>query len=320
MSNGKFILSLDFELHWGVMPNRSVKDYEKNLKGTRLAVDGILKLFTIYGVHCTWATVGFLFYDSKEHLMSDLHKVKKPTYEDTNFDSYKIIPQIGASECIDPYHYASAVIHKIKETSHQEIATHTYSHFFCLEDGQNAEQFESDLQQAIKIAKITNIELSSIVFPRNQYNDYYLQICRDYGITAVRTNPKGYMYKPRTRTNESVLVRTLRFMDAYINLSGNQVSDIEKSDSMYILKASRFLRPYSNALSWLEWLKIRRIKIEMTYAAKMGRVYHLWWHPHNFGINTTENLKMLESILEHFQKLRNEYGFNSINMKDATRL
>ena len=320
MSNGKFILSLDFELHWGVMPNRSVKDYEKNLEGTRLAVDGILQLFTIYGVHCTWATVGFLFYDSKEHLMRDLHKVNKPTYEDTSFDSYKIIPQIGASECLDPYHYASAVIHKIKETSHQEIATHTYSHYFCLEDGQNAEQFESDLQQAITVAKITNIDLSSIVFPRNQYNDCYLQICRDYGITAVRTNPTGYIYKARKRKNESILIRILRFIDAYINFSGFQVSDIEKSDSMYMLKASRFLRPYSNALPCLEWLKIRRIKTEMTYAAKMGKVYHLWWHPHNFGINTMENLKMLESILEHYKELGNEYGFKSINMKEATSL
>ena len=52
----------------------------------------------------------------------------------------------------------------------------------------------------------------------------------------------------------------------------------------------------------------------MTHAAKHGLTYHLWWHPHNFGINLTENLAFLEKILQHYQKLAEKYSFNSVGM------
>lgn len=52
----------------------------------------------------------------------------------------------------------------------------------------------------------------------------------------------------------------------------------------------------------------------MTYAAKNNRNYHLWWHPHNFGYSTNENLEMLEELLQHFQKLNKDFGFLSKTM------
>jgi hypothetical protein len=54
----------------------------------------------------------------------------------------------------------------------------------------------------------------------------------------------------------------------------------------------------------------------MTVAARQGKVFHLWWHPHNFGLHTDENLAFLERILEHYAKLRHEYGFESAAMGD----
>ncbi len=52
----------------------------------------------------------------------------------------------------------------------------------------------------------------------------------------------------------------------------------------------------------------------MAYAAKNGLTYHLWWHPHNFGINVEENFSFLEKILIHYRKLNKEYNFQSVNM------
>jgi hypothetical protein len=52
----------------------------------------------------------------------------------------------------------------------------------------------------------------------------------------------------------------------------------------------------------------------MTYAAKNGLTFHLWWHPHNFGINISENFCFLEKILLHYQQLKEKYGFQSMNM------
>jgi hypothetical protein len=52
-------------------------------------------------------------------------------------------------------------------------------------------------------------------------------------------------------------------------------------------------------------------------AAESGQVYHLWWHPHNFGRWMPENLEFLESILRHFAVLRDEKGFSSWTMQEA---
>ena len=52
----------------------------------------------------------------------------------------------------------------------------------------------------------------------------------------------------------------------------------------------------------------------MTHAAKQNLVYHLWWHPHNFGINQAENIAFLNRILDHYQLLNKKYGFKSYTM------
>lgn len=71
-------------------------------------------------------------------------------------------------------------------------------------------------------------------------------------------------------------------------------------------------------LRFLEWLKVRRIKNSMTHAAKHGEIFHLWWHPHNMGIDQEENFKNLETILKHYQTLKRTYGIESASMHDIT--
>ena len=58
-----------------------------------------------------------------------------------------------------------------------------------------------------------------------------------------------------------------------------------------------------------------RIKSEMEHAAKNNEVYHLWWHPHNFGANPESSLAELDELITHFSQLQAEYGFQSKNMR-----
>ena len=67
---------------------------------------------------------------------------------------------------------------------------------------------------------------------------------------------------------------------------------------------------------YFDYFKLRRIKKSMTYAAKTGRIYHLWWHPHNFGINLKDNMSFLIKVLEHYLFLKNKYGMQSLNMNE----
>ena len=91
-----------------------------------------------------------------------------------------------------------------------------------------------------------------------------------------------------------------------------------KDDQIYNISSSRFLRPYNAKLKFLEPLKLRRIKSAMTHAAKHNKVYHLWWHPHNFGVHTEENFRTLEKIFKTYKKLNKMYGFKSETMTGLT--
>ena len=54
----------------------------------------------------------------------------------------------------------------------------------------------------------------------------------------------------------------------------------------------------------------------MTLAAQQKKLYHIWWHPHNFGKNIQENLSILAEIIAHFDYLRSRYNFKSLNMSE----
>jgi hypothetical protein len=126
------------------------------------------------------------------------------------------------------------------------------------------------------------------------------------------------MYSPDRSNRPAYWKRALRLCDAYLKLSGDNSYTPESASGgpLINVRASRFLRPYSRPLAFLDGLRLRRIKQEMTAAAERGRTYHLWWHPHNFGVSLTENLSFLESILRHFDELRNRCGMESQSMRE----
>jgi hypothetical protein len=62
---------------------------------------------------------------------------------------------------------------------------------------------------------------------------------------------------------------------------------------------------------------LSRIKRGLTLAAKVGHIYHLWWHPHNFGSETERNLRGLRSILDHYRSLKMSLGMRSLAMGEV---
>lgn len=322
MNYGIFTISLDFELHWGVSETKTVEDYRENLDNTRAAIDGMLRLFHQYGIHVTWATVGMLFCRNKEEMLSCCQIIHQPKYVNNKLSNFDLVAQIGEDEKQDPYHFAGDVIPKISQVPFQEIGTHTFSHYYCLERGQTLENFKSDLSAAMQIGKKNTINKRSIVFPRNQYSAEHLQVCFENKIAAFRGTEKHWMYKPLSREKETKHRKAARLIDSYISISGNNTYKLQQhfGQEIYNVPSSRFLRPYNYRLRSLEKLRLKRIKNEMTFAAKQKRLYHLWWHPHNFGAHMQQNLSNLEDILKHFIQLQNKYNFQSLNMGEVCDL
>jgi hypothetical protein len=317
---GIFTVSLDLELYWGVRDKRRIQDYEDNLRGEREAIKAMLTTFDAHGVHATWATLGFIFFSDITELRAQLPR-HTPAYSDTWLSPYRYIDEHewGGD---DEYHFAPEVIELIRRHPGQEIGTHTFSHYYCLEPGQTAEAFREDLAAAIGTANARGIDIQSLVFPRNQGNPAYLSTLNELGIRCYRGNESAPFYTPRNQDQQSAWVRGLRLLDAYVNVTGHNTYSFEEcaQSRPFNIPSSRFLRPYSPSFAWMDELRLRRIKRAMRHAAIHGRLFHLWWHPHNFGAHVAENQRFLGRILAYYEHLQRHYGMQSLNMGEVSLL
>jgi len=319
--NGIFVISLDFELFWGVRDQTAMETFTPSAQVVRQAVVRLLSLFDRYQIHATWATVGFLFFQTREELLQALPP-RQPRYDNGKLSPYQDLPNIGNDESSDPIHFGASLIEMIRCHAHQEVGTHTFSHYYCLERGQSLDDFRQDLAAARAIAERRGITLQSIVFPRNQLRRDYVQTLKDFNIVAYRGNRLTVPDEAQASTSPSRGTRLMRLFDSYLNLSGHRIYAMDELQSgpPFNIPASRFLRPFVVADKVLGPLKRRRVCDELTAAAQKGRLYHLWWHPHNFGKHLEANLRFLESILEHFASLNRRYGMHSCNMQEMAVL
>ena len=314
---GVFVISLDFELRWGVHDRLGLAEYGDHLLGVRRAVPALLETFTEFGVRATWATVGMLLLEGKRELL-DVLPERRPAYTNRRLSAYGLLAEVGESERDDPYHFAPSLARLIAATPGQEIGTHTFAHYYCLEPGQSVAEFRADLETAVRVTRAKlGVTPRSLVFPRNQVAAPYLAVCRDLGFVAYRGNPERWAYKARPEGDESPVQRAVRLADAYLPLTGRNSTPVCGEAAPVDVKASRYLRPWAAALRPLERLRIRRLIADMRDAAARGRLYHLWWHPHDFGTHLAENLAVLRQLLVCFATLRARYGMESLTMAEA---
>ncbi|KMT62182.1 polysaccharide deacetylase family protein [Paenilisteria newyorkensis] len=319
--NGYFIISLDFELRWGSYSWDTNHSYDANVLGARKAIPDILQTFKEHQIHATWATVGALFAESK----SDILEVNKQYFKNTPTahisDFLKECTELGENETADPSHYALSLIEQINATEHQEIGLHTYSHFYCLDNKEADKSFQSDTCAALAMMNTQGIEPKSFVFPRNQFNPELLDILKSYGMNIVRGNENHVLYREREEKQENRVHRALRLMDSYVNISGYHTFSPDSclKQGLVNIPSSRFLRPYVKKARHLERLKLNRIKEAMRHASEHGEVFHLWFHPHNFGMNIKENIAMLQDICAYYEYLQHEFGFESVTMQELAQ-
>jgi len=313
----RFIISLDFELMWGVRDHRSIQDYGRNILGARAAIPAMLKLFKKYQIRATWAAVGMLLFDSKKELLNHIPSIK-PSYLNHQCSPYDSLDSIGDNEKEDPYHYALSLAQQIVECDGMELGSHTFSHYYCLEPGQSDVQFAADLEASVAACyRVSGVHPVSLVFPRNQYKQSYLPTCKKMGFRVFRGNEKSWMYKKSEKKDSSVK-RLARLSDVYFNITGDNSFSPHLVDGMIDIPASRYLRSYNSRLKTIENFKCLRITRAMIEAAASGKCFHLWWHPHDFGSNLHENLAILETILKCYEFCRDQYGMISSTMGSAS--
>jgi peptidoglycan/xylan/chitin deacetylase (PgdA/CDA1 family) len=314
---GALVISLDFELHWGTRDHVSRWDPGYgSLVDERSAVCDLLSVFAKRQIRATWATVGFLFASTWEELSPHLPSVR-PAYDRSELDPYG--EPIGPDEDHDPQHLAGSLVDSIAATPGQEVASHTFSHYYCLEQGQNEVTFRADLAAAQAVARARGLKISSLVLPRNQWNPSYSGAVLDLGFSCIRGNQRSWAHRPAPGRG-GVRRRTARLADTYVGLSPPPTtawSEVALPSGLCDVPASAFLRPFRTSRRRLEPLRRARLRSGLRHAAQAGRIFHLWWHPHNFAHNRTENLSLLEHLLDDFDDSSRTEGMETLTMSDV---
>ena len=314
---GSFVISLDFELQYGIEDHdeKYIKKYRRNRLGSREVIEKILFLFKKYEIHATWAIVGMMLAKNRSELRQLIPDIT-PKYNGKKLSIYSYLERLGNDESDDPFHYGLSVARKIQAVEGQEIGTHTFSHYYCCYPGQDETTMRVDMETAQSVSiQHLGVKPVTVVFPRNQVNKLYIPLLRQMGILAYRGCPLPYIYNV---TNGNRWVRAQRLFDSYFSIYGTKTYTYDEISEEGIVncKASNFFRPYSRQLRFMEQAKLAQIKGGILDAAMNRKIYHLWWHPHNFGIYQRNNLDNLERVLAWFQQLKREYGILSMSMKE----
>lgn len=313
---GALVISLDFELYWGVRDLVRLDAKErKRLLLARAMVGRILDLFREFSVSATWATVGALFAGSRDEFEAFAPQLR-PSYRNVALNPY--VESIGRSEQDDPFHYAPSLIKRIAGVPGQEIASHSFSHYYCMEPGQTLAQFEDDLQSAISITRHHGHQVRSYVFPRNQARYECVRTLGRHGIQVYRGVEAHRPYQAgdlRRQTRWSH--RALRLLDTFADVYGPKPTPWPGAQNPADLAAGRYLQPSRVWLRPLDGLKLKRLIGQMEFAAASGEVFHLWWHPEDFATGGETNLCLLRQILTAFSLQREKNGMRSLNMAEA---
>lgn len=313
--NGTFIVSLDFELFWGMQDICPLDRYRDHVMGGRKAIGSLLELFQRHGIHATWATVGMMFAEDEAEAKRYFPSPKRlPSYIKSECSAYRCFGHIPETD--QDCFFSPDLIKQIADTPGMEIGSHTFSHYYCREAGQTIDQFEADIQAAVQIAQDKGYRLSSIVLPRNQCDPAYLAVLAQNGFIAYRDEENDWIHK---RIKILPLMRLLRLMDVYFPLTGLGGYHPKKDAGMWNLCGSRMYKPRFRLFAFAEGLKLHRIKRQMKHAAQNGLTFHLWWHPHNIGVKPEYHLNQLQSIFLYYDKLKNKYQMRSMNMSEAAK-
>jgi peptidoglycan/xylan/chitin deacetylase (PgdA/CDA1 family) len=164
MTHAKFVISLDFEMFWGVEDTQSVAGYGRNVLGEWQAIPQMLARFQAHRVNVTWATVGAImcrdYREWRARRRSAIPSASAPAaHADVEDALVRQYPKLF---------FARPLVERILETDGQELATHTYSHFYCKDADATPEGFLDDLARASSLAAEMGAGFRTIVFPRNQ--------------------------------------------------------------------------------------------------------------------------------------------------------
>ena len=280
----RVVLSLDFELRWGVHDVYSLdaSGYRENLEGERRVIPQLLTLFDAHRIRATWAAVGAIGCENWDDYFRRAPKC--PKYVDSAF---AVKPQYAEIDPDGLLHFAPDLFRAILETPGQELGTHTFSHLFLRERGVTAQDAAADLAAAMQLHRERFDSVPrSLVFPRNQ--PAFIDVVRASTVKMWRGNASAWYYECEDSEHNGPLPRALKLIDAF-----NPFTKRAAPLAGDMNRASIFLRLNLPSAAWA--MHVHRIRKELDSMAE-DEIFHIWFHPHNLGRDTPCRLSRVEEI------------------------
>jgi hypothetical protein len=279
----RVVVSLDFELRWGMTDvfGRDMSAYRSNLLGVREIVPALIERFEKRGIHATWATVAALACENWDEYQAAAPKA--PHYLET---SLAIPSDLRTLDASGDLHFAPELVSLIAH-SKQELASHSFSHFFFGEPGAMEKDARDDAKAVSDFfQKKFKKRPTSLVFPRNQVA--FGEIFAEHGLRTQRSNPQNAIWDLPVELREWKPARLMRFAESFVGVTPARRAGI-------YFPASSFVR-----LQLPEPLfRLHRLALARAARALRSHEYlHLWFHPHNLGDAPTMRMDRLESIFD----------------------
>lgn len=324
--SGAIVISFDFELAWGrrTGPHQDHAGIER----VRDAIDGILEIFEKHHISATWATVGNLMVTkdlcSNGRLTYDM---PAPRYSWFQGEWYDGIPALH-DDLADQY-YAADIVRKLVDCPvHQEIASHTLTHVLIGDDGCSEEVARAEFAKCQEIAGHWDRKLVSVVFPKNLLG--HLTTLSDCGYRCYRgTNSEWYWFGCTQHmaigefaTPMWRLLRTatlpLRYLDEKLRLPP-PLPPVRRVGDLWEIPHSMFFAGYSGVGKFVSASdRVAKAVRGMRRAARRGRIFHLYTHPHNFLPQPERLLAPFEVICREAAAMRDAGELEVLTMQEVT--
>jgi len=290
------VVSLDFELRWGVADvlGGDFDRYRRNLEGVREAVPALLELFAELGVQATWATVAAVACDGWDELSACAPP--PPRYVDRN-----LVHDLAAYRRADPsgrLHFAPDLVALIARTEGQELGSHTFMHAFLREPGVMQRDVHADAA-AVSSLFLRRFGRSpgSFVYPRNQIA--FRGVLAEHGIRVVRENADAWYWQLTGNRQESSLIRGMRLLESVAPI-GRRTAPAPAQRASYFTRVNLPEPAFR--------LHVRRVASDAASMAS-GDALHLWAHPHNFGGDPRRTVARLGDLLRTVRDRRPDARF-----------
>lgn len=264
----RIVISLDFELGWGVCDSDVWKDRENKgvYKRLRKVFPDLLYLLASRELPTTWAAVSSMLIEKDSDLVVDYlpDSYRQAVKEFFKFAQWETR---CAVDFFDQWH-------KLEKFS--EIASHTATHIYSSGEGVTSDAYVQDVKLSINtLEQFGCSKIKTLIFPRDLV-DYESQV-------ATSCRPMNFRVNPSLNNEKGRLMRVLAGGSRFFQ-------NVPESE----IKAGAQGQVYQRGSLYFNWvggsyqnIKKRVLKKQVKCLLKQLAVgsgtYHIWLHPFNLA-------------------------------------